>query len=760
MSRNNKKKGMETKAQPSIPNLDPLFAAPPRLWALRENVDAYANAIVFRAVDILAGYMRTVKSIWVDPTDATRVIDLRDTDPISRLFKKPNTQMSWADFRFACEAYRLIYGGWIAIKIGLDGRQTDGFPSSLLLFPLRGWDRVLPDGHLIHHDNEFYQAHSWRNTQLGLRVDDDECVFYSAFDPSMRGNRISQVGLASLPASVQQSVLRYQQALLVNDNRPGLIIRANKTIKEDNRQRLQSEMMSAYGGVLNAGRTMLLSGDLEYQATPVDPLKLTEIANKDYTRDLNRQVGVSFGIPEFLLVGVTENANRESAKQIVARFMTDTVEPSFSLFEDTWNNQFFDRYDLGVHLDLDQWTLAAFRDVAADRMDLVKSRLETGDTPEAAYRFAGIPFEANKQSQKPTLSSTIIQVQDPLPPVAPVVPTTPTTSISQQDVVALNDSPKTDEARENAEAKPAAKPTAKKQMAVKSIDIVRSALLKTKAARHTKARQLADSIWAKCVTAHEDKMVAETTKCVKRQKGEVMKKLVAFLNTGRHLKSDDRVLLDVSAFIELNTKATPKIPGKGDIDHFLPDEDRSNAAMALSWKGSFEDVRRSTESQMEDELGDLNVWHATAPEEHRDIVLDRLGDAVQINATTRKQIKASLERALEDNAGASPLQIATALRQEVKHVFDNAIVRSNTIARTELGSVMSDYRHAIMKAQGVEKVRWVSAHDSHVRPTHEAADEQGPIPMGSKFTNGLTQPHQPGAPAAEVINCRCVLVSA
>ena len=203
----------------------------------------------------------------------------------------------------------------------------------------------------------------------------------------------------------------------------------------------------------------------------------------------------------------------------------------------------------------------------------------------------------------------------------------------------------------------------------------------------------------------------------------------------------------------------PKIPGVGDLDSFLPDEDKANAEMRLSWRASFDDVKKSTENQMESELGDISGWYGTAPEAHRDIALDRLGDAVDVNETTRTQLRATMERALGDYAGATTIQLAEALRAEVKTVFEHAVTLANTVARTELGSVMGDYRNSIMAANGVEKVRWSSAHDSHVRPSHQKCDDDGPIPMGSKFSNGLTRPHDPEGDASEVINCRCVLIA-
>lgn len=748
MSRNKKHK-IETKAvSPHVPSVDPSFTAQPRVSAMLRDQSQISAGVVWRAIDILAGYCRTVRSQFVQAKDHTSIVTLSDVDPLKQLMDRPNSMMSWGDFRYAAEVYRLMYGGWIGILIGADGKPTDDFPISILLFPIKGFIRTCNGGDL-RDARDYYRSNGWANRTYNIQVTDTQCVCYTNFDPNLRGRPINQLGFAALPSEVQQSVLRYQQALLNNDNRPGVIVTTEKVIKEGTRETMQSKMMDSYGGVQNAGRMALLSSDGKYTVTVIDPLKITEVSNKDYNRELTRDVGVAFGIPEFILSANADNANKATAQQLVSRFMSDTVEPIFELHEQTWNTQFFDRFGKGVHIDYDQWSLSAFRDVAADRMDLVKARLETGDTPEAAYRFAGIPFEANKQSNKPVLGTSLTQIQDYVPPVA-VVPTKEPTVPSKEPVP---EPVKLKEPQPEPELQPEPKKNAQ-------LDSIRGTMLKMKAARNTVLRKQGEEIWNTCVAAHEQKMVTSTEKCIKRQKAIVMKKLNTYFNTGRILKDDDRIITDTSFFVDLDVKGTPKIPGVGDIDAFLPDEDYSNSELQLGWRASFEDVRLSTEAQMEKELGDISNWYGTAPEQHRDIALDRLGDAVKVNKTTRDQIKQSMTRALGDMPNAQPLQIAQTLRSEVNHVFNSAITRANTIARTELGSVMSDYRAKIMESEGVEKVRWVSAHDPHVRPSHAKAEADGPLPIGTKFSNGLTQPHQANAPAGEVINCRCVLVSA
>jgi hypothetical protein len=60
-------------------------------------------------------------------------------------------------------------------------------------------------------------------------------------------------------------------------------------------------------------------------------------------------------------------------------------------------------------------------------------------------------------------------------------------------------------------------------------------------------------------------------------------------------------------------------------------------------------------------------------------------------------------------------------------------------------------------AAGVDMKAWLTVGDDAVRDAHSECEAAGPIPIHSLFPNGLNYPGDPSGPAAETINCRCVL---
>ena len=98
---------------------------------------------------------------------------------------------------------------------------------------------------------------------------------------------------------------------------------------------------------------------------------------------------------------------------------------------------------------------------------------------------------------------------------------------------------------------------------------------------------------------------------------------------------------------------------------------------------------------------------------------------------------------------------------ELRKALDTTKARAQMIAQTETQAALSDGQAAVFdRAQddlGLElEAEWLAARDSRTRPSHRRVSGER-VPYGKKFSNGLTRPHMPGAPAAEVVRCRCVL---
>ena len=83
-----------------------------------------------------------------------------------------------------------------------------------------------------------------------------------------------------------------------------------------------------------------------------------------------------------------------------------------------------------------------------------------------------------------------------------------------------------------------------------------------------------------------------------------------------------------------------------------------------------------------------------------------------------------------------------ALTDELRQVFGTKEARAATIVQTETGIASNTARFRQYQRSGVTKIRWSSAKDEAVRPSHMALDGDT-IELGSVFANGLRFPQDP-----------------
>jgi SPP1 gp7 family putative phage head morphogenesis protein len=128
---------------------------------------------------------------------------------------------------------------------------------------------------------------------------------------------------------------------------------------------------------------------------------------------------------------------------------------------------------------------------------------------------------------------------------------------------------------------------------------------------------------------------------------------------------------------------------------------------------------------------------------------NKLIKVVGINDTVREQLRDALVE------GLGKMETTAELMDRVRKVYNFAQSRALTIARTETGQAAGAARDAAMAQLQVVKHRWVTAGDEHVRQSHQMLSGLV-VERGQAFPNGCRFPCDPGGPAGEIINCRCV----
>lgn len=162
-----------------------------------------------------------------------------------------------------------------------------------------------------------------------------------------------------------------------------------------------------------------------------------------------------------------------------------------------------------------------------------------------------------------------------------------------------------------------------------------------------------------------------------------------------------------------------------------------------------------------DDVGDFQL----GPSDERilrriDAQLIKLTEGV--NGTLTEKVRGALERTLSEASNIADLQSAVRellpeIEGTLEQVFGTNDARALAIARTESSHAANTARMEQYAEAGIDEIEWIHAgpvtEDS--REDHVALDGQR-IKIGGTFSNGLAYPHDPNAPADEVVNCACI----
>jgi hypothetical protein len=169
--------------------------------------------------------------------------------------------------------------------------------------------------------------------------------------------------------------------------------------------------------------------------------------------------------------------------------------------------------------------------------------------------------------------------------------------------------------------------------------------------------------------------------------------------------------------------------------------------------------------------GSVTAWLGLPADKQNTAFAAQWQNVVNENAVSYMEQATNRLRGVGDNvwrdvrsqttSGIAQGKTVDELRADIQGLTGFSERRAETIARTETIGAYVQGDMAGARALGanapVEKV-WVAAIDARTRDTHIAAHNQV-VAFDADFTVGGVQmdaPHAPGAPAAEVVNCRCI----
>jgi HK97 family phage portal protein len=138
-------------------------------------------------------------------------------------------------------------------------------------------------------------------------------------------------GLSPLEAAASaidqhNAVGSHNLSLLQNGGRPSgavLFKQGDKMISEDQRDLLRSDIQALYEGVTNAGRILILEGDMDWKEMGLSPKDLDFMTGKNISA---REIAQAYGVPP-MLIGVTGDSTFANYREARLHLWEDTVLP-------------------------------------------------------------------------------------------------------------------------------------------------------------------------------------------------------------------------------------------------------------------------------------------------------------------------------------------------------------------------------------------------------------------------------------------------
>lgn len=681
------------------------------------NYEAFAregyqkNVIAFKAISMIAKSASSIPWI-VYKKNGDRLTEVPENDPLRQLINKPSPMQSSQYFFEQLISYYCMSGNsYIEANKGI-GKMP------LELYILRP-DRIkivpgkigIPKAY-IYKVGDF--SHTYEVDQIkGL----SPIMHYRTFNPTNDWYGMSPVEAAIYGVDSHNAANKWNYSLLKNSAMPSMLVKvlstdANPmaTLSTQEFERLKHEIDDQYSGAANSGRPMFLEGGLDATQMSLSPKDMDWIESKNNSA---RDIALAFGLPPILL-NIPGDSTYSNYKEARYAFYEDTVIPILSVIRDGLNMWLAPYFGPNYHLDFDRDNIDALvekRDAKFAQikdvpwMTVNEKRIAVGlDEVEGLDVFVFNSGGMVVEKDNPQFESSMPEASEPMPEEEQEPE-----EVEQEDDI-------TDDIEE--EGKNAFFNRINMQERKKAWKLQNEKRKKIESAMEQDMKELledqADSI-AKAVSN-------STYQNAERDAINIISKY------------DD----DIYKLLEKYYKRTLKVFG----------------ADVLQLGKSYFNLPEVKNKYYDDYVQSYVKLYGGK-------------QVTAIQGTTKAKARAKISKLTSEylESGEPLTELSKELRNEFYYLAKS---RSNMIARTEThnASVNGSIEAArSLEIDGLQK-EWVSVNDDRTRDDPEKADHASMngirVGIDEKFTVNpdadMDGPGDPSADAAQVINCRCVLV--
>lgn len=319
------------------------------------------NLIVYAAISKISTACKGINWVLYSKKKSSngRVAEIEQHDLLS-LMQRPNPLQPQASFIESVVGFKLIAGNsYIELNRGLSGNGP-----ILELWPARP-DRmkVIPGAQGYPKAYEFAMGQNKREFPVDPVTLKGNIVHWKSFNPLNDWYGLSALEAAMLVLDQNNAGSKWNLAMMQNQATPSGVLQVASTeynprgeLTDEQFKRVKQEVTESYTGARNAGKPMLLEGNLKWQSISLSPKEMDFINSRNATAI---ELCIALGVPpEVMGLGQKTFNNYEEAR---LSFYDETVIPTMDDLRDTLNSTIVPAFGEDLYLDYDRDSIEALK---------------------------------------------------------------------------------------------------------------------------------------------------------------------------------------------------------------------------------------------------------------------------------------------------------------------------------------------------------------------------------------------------------------
>lgn len=629
----------------------------------------------------------------------------RPRSALRDLLEQPNPIMGFSELVEAVVIYLETCGAAYVLMDTLSANLAAG--SVKELWPLKP-DEITP----LVNQREVISGYRYGGLASTRELPAEAVMPFLYFDPVHPiGGHLPPLVAAQIPINAWGQASTWNVAFFENGAQPGLIVTIPHTLDERERDALRREIKNQWVGAKNAHRVLVLDNFQGEIKTADNPHK--EMGFAELIKTAREEICSAIGVPK-ALIGDTEGLNLAQVQEATTVYWTSQVVPLCKRVERVVNRWLRPRIDEGSWFHFDLSEVKELQEDETAILERKAQRIRWGmATPNQILEEDGASDLTYPEGDQHYMDGTVTPVPGPLgEEVEPIAGETPSDQAVGGGDNETGESDQGDSRGSSLRVVRSPDP----------VEVSRTARWRKFDVRLAGGERRMMRVWRPFLAGIEREVMQRVRK--------------------------DPPVMPARAEQEITPMV---IPLPKPAEDYMPEKDELIRAVLDKHGTVYEWILANFGEAAVREMSQALVFDAGTP---RVLALvnrdrERIGDAVfQMLSDVRDTLEAGL------NQGETIKDLAARIHAQV------GPARAVRIARTEAIAAANSGTFEGYKQTGVEEHEWLSARDSKVRDTHRDADGQR-RPVGEAFNVGgfdLLFPGDPGAPAGEIVNCRCTLM--